>query len=360
MGVAHSLFYSPNTDQPTPHRRTTPNQEQLDLLRKRWHDLAEFLTSYVADVTGRPVKTWIQGSYKWASLIRPVRKGDKFDVDLGLYFLWPRGNEQFAPADLKMCVQEALFSYAGTNEQEVTGVEDPPKERCGRIHYRESFHVDVPVYHLDEAQDFRRLATQTKGWETTDPKTIWVWFKAQLADRDILRRVIRYLKTWAALTFNDGARPSSIMLTVLATQAYQQLGNATGNGDDEVLANVVNVIKSRLKQDRRVPNPVDRAEDLNRLQPDQFAAVLRQLEAFAERAMQAAAAQDQLTAATLWSDIFLYVFLMPDDEEVAPAGGNLPATTIVPEIGSRRRCAKRVNTSRPTAMRCRQPRRSAT
>ena len=52
----------------------------------------------------------------------------------------------------------------------------------------------------------------------------------------------------------------------------------------------------------------------------------------AYRAMQAAAAQDQLTAAMLWSDIFVFVFPMPDDGEVAPAGANLPATTIVPEI----------------------------
>ena len=40
MGIAHALFYSPNTDKPTLHRRTTPNDEQIAPLQKRWNAYA--------------------------------------------------------------------------------------------------------------------------------------------------------------------------------------------------------------------------------------------------------------------------------------------------------------------------------
>jgi hypothetical protein len=331
MGIAHPLFFSSNTDKPTLHRRTTPNQEQFTLLQTRWNDLAEFIKSYLSDVTGCPVKTWIQGSYKWGTLIRPVRKDDEFDVDLGTYVLWSGTTELFAPADLKAFAQEALFAYAAQNDG-VTGVSDPPKERCERIHYKQNFHVDTPVYHLDETQDRRRLATQTKGWEATDPKTIWIWFKAQAEDRDLLRRLIRYLKTWAALTFVDEVgRPSSIMLTVLATEAYQSLGTALGNGDDEILTNMIGAMHARLSADRRVKNPIDRGEDLNRLSADHFSIFLRSLGAFSEVSLRAVAATHPLTAAMLWSDVFGFLFPMPEEEPSSPVA-NLPATTLVPEI----------------------------
>ncbi|KKK74696.1 hypothetical protein LCGC14_2881180, partial [marine sediment metagenome] len=136
------------------------------------------------------------------------------DIDLGLYFEWAGNAEdgENEPEDLKALVQTALQEYQDNEENDATGVEDP-KERCNRISFDPDFHIDVPCYHLDADRDARSLATETQGWEESDPKAIYVWFKDEQKDQALrtkVRRQVRYLKMWAALTFDEGARPSSI------------------------------------------------------------------------------------------------------------------------------------------------------
>ena len=35
---------------------------------------------------GYTISTWLQGSYTYATLIKPVHLGEEYDVDVGLYF----------------------------------------------------------------------------------------------------------------------------------------------------------------------------------------------------------------------------------------------------------------------------------
>lgn len=89
-------------------------------------------------------------------------------------------------------------------------------------------------------------------WENSDPKAIYEWFKNVVwgDDREQLRRLIRYLKGWAAVAFVESAaaRPSSILLTVLAAQSFenQWLSRLGGMDDEDALLLVIKDMHERL------------------------------------------------------------------------------------------------------------------
>jgi len=53
------------------------------------------------------------------------------------------------------------------------------KSDAAASNFRPDFHIDVPCYHLDPDRDARALATETGGWEESDPKAIYQWFKSR-------------------------------------------------------------------------------------------------------------------------------------------------------------------------------------
>lgn len=224
MGKAARLFNG--TAEQTLIGRLTPSQEQREFLQSQWNDLAEYLKPRLSEQYGYPTSTWLQGSYKYGTLIKPVHKGEEYDVDVGLYFEWEDdGEAKPSPGQLREWVQQALIVYM-RRTAELREVIQPPKERCSRACFDARFHIDVPVYWLEPSSDSRQLATLSDKWEDSDPKAIYLWFKAfvERPERDQLRRLVRYLKGWAAVAFEgfSDSRPSSIVLTVLAAEAFSE------------------------------------------------------------------------------------------------------------------------------------------
>ncbi|SFQ09327.1 hypothetical protein SAMN04488047_1342 [Tranquillimonas alkanivorans] len=239
MGIAAKLFYNPEDRQDTLAYRVRPSDEQIEEQQERWNDLAEVLKNGLRDVFGKPVSSWLQGSYKFGTQIRPARTGEEFDIDLGVYVEWQGSAEsgEVKPLELKDRVQSILDDYAADGANDATSVANP-KQRCNRICFLGDFHIDVPSYHLDRVADLRDLATQDGERESSDPKAIYVWWKDQFegSERDRARRLARYLKMWAALTFEAPARPSSILLTVLVADAMKAINSERLSGDDEYFA----------------------------------------------------------------------------------------------------------------------------
>jgi hypothetical protein len=333
MAKANRLF---NGDaEQTLHGRITPSDAQIEHLRVQWNLLAEFLIADLQRVSDFPLQTWLQGSYKYSTLIKPVHKDEEYDVDLGLYFVWdPRDHDLTPqPAQLRKWVQQSLLNYAETNS-DVQSI-DEPKERCSRAIYKKLFHIDTPTYHLNTDDDSRRLACLTNGWEPSDPKAIYKWFKGQADSTDAaqLRRIIRYLKAWAAVAFDDvpDARPSSIVLTVLATHAFT--GMWISRNDEDALIHIIRQLRERLDGDRRVPNPVDSKEDLNRISEENWGAFLTRLTALADVAESADSVEDEAAGGLAWSQAFLW--LMPlievDSLEVEDDDGGR-ALMVVPDV----------------------------
>lgn len=315
MGEATRLVFNGDAQADTLNRRVRPSDEQLELLRERKGDLEDYLRRDVRARSGAPVSTWLQGSYKLHTLVRPLNKQD-FDVDLGLYVEWDsRDGQLHSPSELRSIVEESLlaFSYA---EPKVREIEDPPKERCSRVNYGEQFHVDVPVYHFEPRTQATRLATLSNGWEDSDPEKMVRWFQARLDgdDRAQVRRIVRYLKAWAALRFatNRECQPSSLVLTVLAVNAFLRIEGALD--DEDALRAVIDDIFWTLSASRHVTNPVqtDGDNNINRMSEAGFDGFMQALAGLTDVARRAAESDSEADAAAIWSEEFSYLFPLPD------------------------------------------------
>jgi hypothetical protein len=316
MGIASSLFYSSNdTEKQTLHRRITPSDEQIEEQQERWNNLAEHLVTEIKAATGCSVRTWLQGSYKFGTQIRPPSRSDEFDIDLGIFVCWPGHpqNGPHQPEELRRILQKSLQDYSSSGTG-VESLEKLMKPRCGRVHYQGDFHIDIPIYHLDLEAGRRTLATDN-GWETSDPKALYVWFKDKFDDttRAKVRRQIRYLKCWAAMKWTiDAGRPSSVLLTVLAAEAFANIPEDQIGTDDETLLKLLRKVADRAARGKAVFNPANSYEDLNRLTDEQWRAFCTGLRDFIGVAASACAADNEIEAADLWSRAFDHFFPMPD------------------------------------------------
>ena len=307
MGISANLFYSSNDPhKQTLHRRIIPSDEQIKSQKERWNSLTEHLVSDLRDQSGCSIRTWLQGSYKFGTQIRPARKSEEFDIDLGVYLEWEGAAEDghLEPKEIKDLVQSTLLAYDAHDIEEVV---EPPKTRCGRIRFTGAFHIDVPAYHLDPERDARMLATEEFGWEDSDPKALYVWFVGQFDDetRVKARRHIRYLKVWAALHFQNGAeRPSSTLLTVLVAEAVNSIDQDELAADDDALAHILEQVVLRLDNERSVSNPASKDyEDLaERLSDDAFEVFLQELRNFRSTALAALQCRGTLSAADKWTE----------------------------------------------------------
>lgn len=320
MGQASRLFNG--AAEQTLHRRITPTSEQREFLQTQWNTLAEHLIREVGS-WGYPISTWLQGSYKYGTLIKPVHKGEEYDVDVGVYFSWdPKAVDITpTPVQLRDWVQWELMEYAKINP-DLRHIEDPAKERCSRAVYIKQFHIDTPTYHLNSATDVRRLACLSGKWEDSDPKALYKWFKEVVGvdNRDLLRRLVRYLKGWAAVAFEEApaSRPSSIVLTVLVAEAFRDMWGARilGIDDEDALIAVIEAVYSRLGANKRVMNPIDRSEDLNRIPDEAWAGFLTRLTVLRDAAQAAAETEDETAAALAWSEPFAFLMPLPETDEV--------------------------------------------
>lgn len=333
MAKIHYLFYSSDVNQITLHSRIVPNQQQRELQQERWNDLCDYLLEDLEEMSGYKITSWLQGSYKFGTQIRPVRKGEEFDIDLGIYFNWPGNpdNGKFPPRELKSFIQDSLLRYK-EEADDVIGVVTPPKERCSRIRFSGDFHIDVPAYHIDKDRDARALATEHDDWEDSDPKSYYIWFKNKYSDEDSsqIRRLIRYIKIWAALQLKE--RASSVLLTVLVAEAYQKLADYEIDGDDVALRSVCETVVERLEADPRVYNPVDSKENLNRLTEEETNAFIVKLHEIIDIAERALAASNEFESAIIWSEAFYQFFPIPIKNVVDSKSQSLIPTRFVPDV----------------------------
>ena len=108
MGRASVFFFDSNDpERQTLHRRITPSDSQFEDQQLRWNALADYLVTHLNETSGYSIRTWLQGSYKFGTQVRPVHTGDEFDIDLGIYYCWTGADNdgRYAPKKLKEMVQ---------------------------------------------------------------------------------------------------------------------------------------------------------------------------------------------------------------------------------------------------------------
>jgi hypothetical protein len=128
MGIVSSLFFSSNdTDRQTLYRRITPSTEQMQEQQGRWNELAERIMADLRADTGCPIRSWLQGSYKYHTQIRPPRRGDEFDIDLGIFVCWPGQADDgpHTPSDLRKALHLSLQAYTASTDA-VRSLDNPP------------------------------------------------------------------------------------------------------------------------------------------------------------------------------------------------------------------------------------------
>lgn len=334
MGISSDLFYTSNTEGDTLYRRVVPSEEQIDYLQENWRSLADYLKTCTSQHFGIPCNTWIQGSYKLGTLIRPVSMGLEYDVDLGFY-LTPSDDQHLIKipdaASYRGYIRSLLEIYA-TSDDETDKVASPSKEKCERLHFKKDFHIDVPAYKLVDKRHM--LAVLPNEWAHSDPRKLYLWFKhvsQNVQDGGQLRRFVQYFKNWSAQKFSDldkGFQPSSIMLTVLVANAYATLNHVMPNAEDDGFTLIVNKVLSKLNTSPAVPNPADSSEDLNRLSDTGFQNFINELTELKNISIAAGKTNSRFYASRIWERAFGHFF--PIDAE-SYTDANLPAR-ISPEI----------------------------
>jgi hypothetical protein len=79
---------------------------------------------------------------------------------------------------------------------------------------------------------------------------------------------------------------------------------------------VIKKMHDRLFEDRIVKNPVDKSEDLNRMSAEAWCGFLPRLAALQDIAERAGNADDEASAALIWSEAFSFLMPLPETDEV--------------------------------------------
>jgi hypothetical protein len=129
-----------------------------------------------------------QGSWAQRTIIQPAKDAE-FDAD---FMVELDERDEWAPSDYHSAVFDALSDYV---DAEGISVPAEAKNRCVRVTYANSMHVDVVPY-VDRAVEGEHIVnTETDEWEGTDPDGFTKWMKTRdEISNGNMRRVLRLLK----------------------------------------------------------------------------------------------------------------------------------------------------------------------
>jgi len=329
MGLSAKLFFDSNENE-TLFTRVSLTPEQLEDARAKKDKLLELVKSELSSSLEVPVKHWLQGSYKNHTLIRPIKKGDEFDIDVGLYVLCNAEDEGLSALDVKQLNRSILEWYVSNRPEAKLG---ESKTSCERLIYPSSFHIDIPIYYYDAETGTCKLAVQADEWIDSDPKALQDWFNekvSSLTSKSLaqLRRMIKYLKVWTAIKGKeDGIRIPSIAITVLVADLYFE----ADDDDDAFIQTAVNVMNYIISNDT-LDNPCN-GGDLFGFKNNEYQQIKSRSEALKNSCEFINKSDDSLQQYVLWSATFEHMFppFIERIDEVSKKT-NLPAITVPPKI----------------------------
>lgn len=191
-----------------------------------------------------------QGSYGLHLGVEPI-EGREYDIDVGLRF--NVNKDDYQPLDLKKTIRKNLKNHTEYGAE--------IKKPCVTVTYKKSgekaFHIDLVTYTYedkdnDDSQMYLALGKESSGdidirWDKADPVKLLDYINDTISDqkeREQYRRVVKYLKRWKHLKFNNTghAEPPSIGLTLLSLYDFHAY-----DGDDlKALIHTVTAIKNKF------------------------------------------------------------------------------------------------------------------
>ena len=232
------------------------NQSRLDRLNSSVKAVKEFLSDNLDSYR----KVERQGSYALRTIIKPVKDGQEYDVDILLYLKCDRVRE---PKDYIYNLYDCL------RKNKIYAEKAHRKTRCVVLNYAGDFHLDIIPCVTREDDKQYICNKKINEFEQTDGTGYRDWFNDKNGiTHGNLKRVTRLLKYLRDHKGNFTAK--SILLTTL-------VGNSVSDEDEndgdhfkslpDALKTVSNRINDFLQRNPAVPriaNPVLPEEDFTR------------------------------------------------------------------------------------------------
>ena len=286
MSDCHDLFF-------VFHKTITLSKSKKDILIKARNALRGRIKAYFKE--NLKIATPLfhsQGSYPMLTIITPLN--GEYDIDDGVYLQNINKSNRYEWSSAETVHKWIYDSVDGhTDEKPVD------KRTCIRVVYAGQYHVDLPIY--GEYSEQYYLAEKSTGWRVSDPKMIRKWFADQVEQKgDQLIRIVKYIKAWADYKSNECETLSSIILTVLASDCYEE-----DERDDVALLGTMQHIYERIVTSFVVLNPVDAQEDLAKAlkeeQKDKFKIALQIL---LQKSSEAINEENSLVSSNIWRKQF--------------------------------------------------------
>ena len=269
-----------------------------------------------ADVGPRCRKYVKQGSWAHRTIIEPVGARDEFDADVLLHL---KENPDWAnsPKEYLRAVRDA-FGRHPIYKSMVSR-----KNRCVRITYANSCHVDVvPFITLADGREVI-VNYREDRFEDTNPTgfTTWMKEKDDLANNN-LRLGIRLLKY--IRDYKNTFRCPSVILTTLLGQRVNSIN--AGTRYTSVASTIVHLFEdlvTYLDGYWTMPNVEDPScpgtSFSHRWDEDQYQNLKTPIRRYAEWAREAVDAKDPIVSETAWRKLFGDAFVAPEVVELAKA-----------------------------------------
>lgn len=318
-------FYSKNEDN-TLHSRITIPEKHMNIAIENKNKLLKYIKEKLKEELDFEVGTWIQGSYKSSTLTRSHKLDEEFDIDVGIYVFFNAEVEGYEAHELKALLRDILIEYSNT---EIATKVEKSKTKCERVSFSKLFHIDLPLYYYDNKLDKLKLAT-SKGWIDSDPKQLQDWFYNKVKDfsdedKAKLKRIIRYIKIWTALKWdNEDFKMSSLAINILV---YKNFINS--DSEEDTFLDTVFEINEKLQDEFEVLNPLTN-EDILEFSSEQINVSKikwNSLSKICEKIRKGV-----LTGSTHWSLIFEHFFPVVIEETKSDTVSNLPTLTNPPKI----------------------------
>lgn len=259
----------------------------------RYNSISEYISK--TGISLYEPEIYIQGSFKLGTAIKPLTEDGSYDIDLVCNFL-KLNKRIITQLELKKKLGEVIKEYASSNNMK-SQAEDG--KRCWTLNYvdNHNFHLDILPSVPNDSESIIAITDKRKDnysiisddWEISNPKGYFNWFN-ELSQYEAykrsfvlnesastepvpyykiktpLQRVVQILKRHAEVMFDDNSdyKPSSIIITTLATKAYSSAAN-----EYDFLSLIQEIVsKFELCLDYQdgtpcVLNPVDKRENLS-------------------------------------------------------------------------------------------------
>ncbi len=277
-----------------------------EMAADRYRSLANWLHRKESKVAHLSPDVFLQGSFRYGTVIRPLLATEEYDLDLVCQILLPKA--EVTQRYVKQLVGHEIRAYAEAYSFNEPATEKP---RCWRLDYADhvNFHMDIlPCIPEDLAfilqlerlgvppewaasavaitdNRHRNYEALSISWPGSNPRGFAEWFESKLRPyarprmlnlvakrayasidqvppyewQSVLQRCIQILKRHRDVMFKDSPdwKPLSMNITTLATHSY--------NGEDELYQALTNIVEGMPQHVRptppRIPNPLNPSED---------------------------------------------------------------------------------------------------